>query len=113
MYDPRNSVYLQRPLQGLVVRGKLVHFVLVAGVPLDERPNGLYLCPQVQPFFLQPLQEKQQVWLSCLPLVMGVDQGGGRGPLSGGAWEGPGMMGLPHPGSYTIWPSDRPPSQGW
>lgn len=48
--------------------------MLVAGVPLDERPHGLHLCPQVQALFLQPLQEKERVRLSCLPLVMGADR---------------------------------------
>lgn len=47
--------YLQGPLQGLLVRGNLVHFVLVVRVPLGKRPHSLYLCPQIKAFFLQPL----------------------------------------------------------
>lgn len=50
--DPPPAPYLQRPVQGLVVRGELVHSVLVVGVPLDERPHGLHLHPQVQPLLL-------------------------------------------------------------
>lgn len=48
--------YLQGPLQGLVVRSQLVHPVLVGGTPLDERLHGVYLQPQLQPLFLQPLR---------------------------------------------------------
>lgn len=52
--------YLQGPLQGLAVGGKLVHSVLVVGVPLDERPGGLHLHAQVQSLFLQALQQRKQ-----------------------------------------------------
>ena len=54
--DPRLAPYRQRPLQGLVGGGKLVHFVLVVRVPLEEGPHGLHLRPQVHPLLLQPLQ---------------------------------------------------------
>lgn len=57
---PPVAPYLQKPLQGLVVGRELVHFVLVVGVPLDERPHGLHLHPQVQPVLLQPLQWKKE-----------------------------------------------------
>lgn len=55
LYDhlaPWPAPYLQELLQGLEVRGKLVHFVLVVGVLLDEGPHGLYLGSQFQPLFL-------------------------------------------------------------
>lgn len=47
--------YLKGPLQGLLVRGNLVHFVLVVRVPLGKRPHSLYLCPQIETLFLQAL----------------------------------------------------------
>ena len=58
--DPLLAPYLQRPLQGLVGGGKLVHFVLVVRVPLEEGPHGLHLRPQVHPLLLQPLQERKE-----------------------------------------------------
>jgi hypothetical protein len=48
--------YLQGPLQGLLVTGDLVYFLLVLRVPMGKRPHSLDLCPQIQPLFLQPLR---------------------------------------------------------
>lgn len=57
---PPLAPYLQRPLQGLAVGRKLAHFLLVVEVPVDERPDGLHLHPQVQTLFLQHLRQRKE-----------------------------------------------------
>lgn len=47
--------YLQGPLQSLLVRGDLVHLVLLLRVAMGKRPHSLDLGPQIQPLLLQPL----------------------------------------------------------